>query len=194
VTLLLSFEEFEQLPDEPGKAELLDGELLRLPPAKRKHSELVRRIHVLLMHAVDKDTVPVRLGPAYSQTGYKFSSKVWFQPDVSIPYRDQPCGDYFESAPALAVEVISESNSAAQMDRKMKVYLANGGAEVWLVYPDTRCIWVYREGHAEGMLQLAIRAKLGLRPLVGDFIHCSTARAALRTSSSRISISRFVVR
>ena len=57
MTLLLSFEEFEQLPDEPGKAELLDGELLRLPPAKRKHSELVRRIHVLLMHAVDKDTV-----------------------------------------------------------------------------------------------------------------------------------------
>jgi len=27
-TTLLSFEEFEQLPDEPGKVELLDGELI----------------------------------------------------------------------------------------------------------------------------------------------------------------------
>ena len=64
-------------------------------------------------------------------------------------YRDQPSGDYFESAPALAVEVISELNSAAQMDRKVNIYLANGSVEVWLVYPKTRCVWVYREGHAE---------------------------------------------
>ena len=33
-TSLLTFEEFEQLPDDPGKLELLDGELIRLPPAK----------------------------------------------------------------------------------------------------------------------------------------------------------------
>ena len=31
----------------------------------------------------------------------------------------------------------------------MNVYLTNGGVEVWLVYPKTRCVWVYREGHAE---------------------------------------------
>ena len=77
MTLLLSFVEFEQLPDEPGKAELLDGELLQSPPGKIKQMEIVRRIHVLLMNAVDKGAVPGRLGPAYSQTGYKFSSKVW---------------------------------------------------------------------------------------------------------------------
>jgi Uma2 family endonuclease len=81
--------------------------------------------------------------------GYKFSGRVWLQPDVSIPYCDQPSGDYFESAPALAVEVISKSNTAAQMARKVKIYLANGGVEVWLVYPNTRSVWVYREGHAE---------------------------------------------
>ena len=149
MTLLLSFEEFEQLPDEPGKAELLDGELLQSPPGKIKHMEIVRRIHVLLMNAVDKGAVPARLGDVYFETGYKFSSRRWLQPDVSIPYYDQPRGDYFESAPALAVEVISESNTAAQMDRKVEIYLSNGGVEVWLVYPDTRCVWVYREGHAE---------------------------------------------
>jgi Uma2 family endonuclease len=149
VTTLLSFEEFERLPDEPGKVELLDGELIQSPPAKRKHSELVRRIDVRLMPAVENAEVSARLGPAYSHMGYKFSSRVWLQPDVSIPYRDHPGGDYFESAPALAVEVISESNTAAQMARKVKTYLTNGGAEVWLVYPDTRCVWVYHEGHAE---------------------------------------------
>jgi len=148
-TTLLSFEEFEQLPDEPGKVELLDGELIQLPPAKLKHMDVTRRIYLLLVRAVAGAENSANLGEVYFETGYKFSSRAWLQPDVSIPYRDQPRGVYFESAPALAVEVISESNTAAQMARKMKIYLANGGVEVWLVYPDTRCVWVYREGHAE---------------------------------------------
>ena len=148
-TTLLSFEEFEQLPDEPGKLEFLDGELIKLPPAKRRHMELSRRIQILLIRAADKAGIPARLGEVYHETGYKFGSRAWLQPDVSIPYRDQPGGDYFESAPALAVEVISESNTAAQMARKVKTYLTNGCVEVWLVYPNTRSVWVYREGHAE---------------------------------------------
>ena len=148
-TTLLSFEEFEQLPEEPGKLEFLDGELIQLPPAKRKHAEIARRIQILLMRAMGKAGAPAELGEVYHEVGYKFASRAWLQPDVSIPYRDQPSGDYFESAPALAVEVISESNTAAQMDRKVQIYLTNGGVEVWLVYPKTHHVWVYREGHAE---------------------------------------------
>jgi Uma2 family endonuclease len=148
-TTLLSFEEFEQLPDEPGKLEFLDGELIQLPPAKLKHMHVARRIQILFIRALEKAGDAATLGEVYHETGYKFGSKAWLQPDVSIPHRDQPCGDYFESAPALAVEVISESNSAAQMERKVKIYLTNGGVEVWLVYPEARRVWVYREGHAE---------------------------------------------
>jgi Uma2 family endonuclease len=148
-TTLLSFEEFEQLPDEPGKLEFLDGELIQLPPAKRKHMEIARRMQILLMRAVEKAGTSAKLGEVYHETGYKFSKRAWLQPDVSIPHRDQPSGDYFESAPALAVEIISESNTAEQMDRKVETYLTNGSIEVWLIYPKTRRVWVYREGHAE---------------------------------------------
>ena len=41
---LLTFEEFERLPDEPGKLELLEGELIRMPPAKRKHMYTTQRL------------------------------------------------------------------------------------------------------------------------------------------------------
>lgn len=158
-TTLLSFEEFEQLPDEPGKVELLYGELIQSPPAKLKCVEPARRIHALLMCAVERAAVSARLGDVYCHMGYKFSNRTWLQPDVSIPYPDQPSGDYLESAPALAVEVISESNTAAQMDRKVKIYLTSGGVEVWLVYPNTRCVWVFREGHAEEF-QSVLRSSL----------------------------------
>jgi Uma2 family endonuclease len=46
--------------------ELLDGELIQLPPAKLKHSELTRRIHILLMRAVEQAGISARLGEVYS--------------------------------------------------------------------------------------------------------------------------------
>ena len=79
-TTLLSFEEFEQLPDEPGKVELLDGELIQLPPAKRKHVEIAHRIYDLLKPVVDKAEASARLGGAYLEMGYKFGTGAWLQP------------------------------------------------------------------------------------------------------------------
>jgi Uma2 family endonuclease len=155
MTTLLTFEEFEQLPDEPGKMELLDGELIRLPPAKLKHMKIVHRLYGLLGPIFET----AGLGEVFMETGYKFSKRAWLQPDVSISHPNQPSNDYLEGAPALAIEVISEAHRAQDMDRKVKTYLANGGVEVWVVYPKTQCAWVYRQGHAEefrGSLRSAI--------------------------------------
>ena len=147
-TTLLTFEEFERLPSEPGKMELLDGELIHLLPAKIKHMKMVHRLLFLLKPLVEIHGRDARLGEVYAETGYKFGQKSWLIPDVSISHLDQLSSDYFEGAPALAVEVISESNTAEQMDRKVKTYLRNGGIEVWVVYPKTESVWIYREGQA----------------------------------------------
>jgi len=148
-TTLLSFEEFEQLPDEPGKLELLDGELIRLPPAKSRHMKIAHRLQKMLMPIVDAQEVRTGLGEVYVETGYKMGPRAWLVPDVSVTHRSQPELDYFEGAPALAVEIISESNRAEDMDRKVKTYLANGGTEVWVIYPKTQSVWVFRQGHAQ---------------------------------------------
>jgi Uma2 family endonuclease len=68
---------------------------------------------------------------------------------VSITHARQRRAKYLEGAPALAVEVIGESNTAERMDRKAKKYLANGGIEVWVAYPKTQCVWVFRRGYAK---------------------------------------------
>jgi Uma2 family endonuclease len=146
---LLTFEEFEKLPTEPGKMELLDGELIRLPPGKLKHTKIIHWLYDTLKPIVERAGAKHGLGMIYMEAGYKMGLKAWLQPDVSISYRDQPSNDYLEGAPALAIEVISESNTAEQTDRKVKTYLANGGTEVWVLYPKTECVWVFRTGHAE---------------------------------------------
>jgi Uma2 family endonuclease len=123
--------------------------LIRLPPGKLKHTQIIHRLQKMLEPFVEKAGPAARLGEVWVEAGYKFGVRAYLQPDVSISYRDQPSGDYFEGAPLLAIAVISESNTAEQMDRKIKTYLSNGGVEVWVVYPKSECIWVFRESHAE---------------------------------------------
>src|SRR6266545_8090126 len=98
---LMTMEEFLALPERPGKRELLGGELIELPPAKRKHNEIAHRMYERLKAAI----AAVGLGgKVYIEMGYRLGPRAWLQPDVSITRDGQPAGDYFEGSPLLAVE------------------------------------------------------------------------------------------
>ena len=45
---LMSIAEFELLPDVPGKQELLEGELITLPPAQDEHGDIVQALYEVL--------------------------------------------------------------------------------------------------------------------------------------------------
>jgi Uma2 family endonuclease len=47
-TNLMTFEEFERLPDEPNKLELIDGALIRMPPVITRHMRIVMRLYKIL--------------------------------------------------------------------------------------------------------------------------------------------------
>jgi len=47
-------------------------------------------------------------------------------------------------APELAIEVVSENESAAGLDRKVHQYLRAGATAVWAAYPVTRHVLSYR--------------------------------------------------
>jgi Uma2 family endonuclease len=149
----LTFEEFELLPDQPGKRELLRGELIELPPAKLKHNEIAERLYLRLTAILDeirRREGASLLGKVHHEMGYRFPDGSWLQPDVSITHAGQPAGDYYLSSPALAVEIVSESNSADEIAGKVELYLLNGASEVWVLYPNRQQMWVYgREGRAE---------------------------------------------
>jgi Uma2 family endonuclease len=141
----LTFEEFERLPDEPGKRELLEGELVELPPAKINHSRIARRIFNRLQPAV-AGAPPGRLSEVCIETGYRLGRRTWVQPDVSVTHPGQHEGDYLEGAPALAIEVISPGNRAADVEVKTDLYFEHGALEVWRVYPRNRRVVIYSGG------------------------------------------------
>jgi Uma2 family endonuclease len=148
---LLTFEEFERLPDEPGKLELLEGELIRMPPAKRKHMYTTQRLFLLLTRLVEdlrRGRPELGVGDVCIEMGYRMGSDpgTWLVPDVSITHAGQTGDDYYEGAPLVAVEVASGSQSAAHLEAKAEMYLSRGGREVWLVFPKTRRVWICRAG------------------------------------------------
>ena len=53
-----------------------------------------------------------------------------------------------EVAPDLAVEVISPSNQATDMHRKIRQLLAAGTALIWIVHPETRTVEVHTQSGA----------------------------------------------
>jgi Uma2 family endonuclease len=137
-TTQLTIEEFLSLPDEPGKQELLDGELIALPPAKYSHMQIAIRLHLMLVAALPESR-------ALIETGYQLS-RGWLQPDVSVTWPDQPVeNDWLQGAPMIAIEVVSGANRPEHIDKKTAVYLEEGAAEVWVIYPATRSMTVFRK-------------------------------------------------
>lgn len=147
---LLTFEEFEKYREDGCKHELVQGEHITLPPPKRPHIRVQQNLQDALRPYVKEH----RLGEVHIEAGFRLSPDSWLQPDVSFVRtaqmeRGDP-NEYYEGAPALAIEVASESNGAAQLDLKMELYFAHGAEEVWVVFPQTRRVRAhFPDGHSE---------------------------------------------
>lgn len=147
---LLTFEQFEKYEDDGMRHELIQGEHIVTPPATIRQSLIRHKVHGLLRPYVRAH----QLGEVYISAGFKLPGDTFLKPDGGFIRnfqlaRTDPDG-YLEGAPALAIEVASESNTAAQLDLKMELYFAHGAEEVWIVYPKTRRVRAhFPDGHSE---------------------------------------------
>jgi Uma2 family endonuclease len=137
VVTLLTAEEYLNMPETPGKHELLDGEVISLPVANKFHNDISRSFEDLLRAALGRPRV-------WLVEGYRLR-RGWLIPDVSAIWPDQPAGEWFEGAPMIAIEIVSRGNSAEDIQRKREAYLEEGAAEVWIVYPVSRVMDVFRK-------------------------------------------------
>ncbi len=140
----LTMEEFLELPELPaGKRELLNGELIDLPPSKFRHDKIAHRLQKRLEAALTAAGIG---GSVFHEIGYQIAPSHWLKPDVTVTHPGQQVDEYLQGAPLLAVEIVSPSNTAAEIETKIDAYLTHGAAEVWVLYPDSRHLWVYAPG------------------------------------------------
>jgi Uma2 family endonuclease len=145
---LLSLEEFMVLPDDGNKHELSRGELVVMPPGKAEHALIINRINRMLSAYVYERGI----GNVLSEAAYLLSREenTIRQPDVSFlissRVKTTPPDDCCAGSPELAVDVVSPGNDADELELKINQYLIYGSKEVWVVYPRTRAVYIYRPG------------------------------------------------
>ncbi|HEV2201831.1 MAG TPA: Uma2 family endonuclease [Bryobacteraceae bacterium] len=141
----MTWEAFERLPDGDGlHREIIEGELQILPPVKSKHSKIATKLFEVLLPLQQRG-----LGSVFLEAGYKLSEKppTWIQPDASFlkteRVRETPSDGYFTGAPELAVEIVSPSETAVKLQRKVELLLGGGALAVWVIYPETQTVSVH---------------------------------------------------
>ncbi len=125
--------------------ELVDGILVEKPMASYE-SLLAGRIIHTLWNCLEEQDLGIVLGEAGMLRIQPGQVRV---PDVSfirwerMPGRRLPDQRIYPLAPDLAVEVLSESNTEAEMQRKLHEYFSTGTRLVWYIDPRTRTARVY---------------------------------------------------
>ena len=144
---LLTFAEFERLPEKEGvRYELDEGELVTMTFPRPRHNQVVKRIFRLLQDFLDRNPLGEIFFP---DTGFVLSKDpdTLRGPDLSFlraeRVRQVDVDRDIEGAPDLAIELVSPNDSAEALNRKVEQYLRAGARSVWVFYPDVRQIHLH---------------------------------------------------
>jgi Uma2 family endonuclease len=148
-TTLLTSDQFLAMPeafDQHGnriKDELIGGEVVKMPQPSYLHDRIKNRICRLLTRYLDANqAVPL---DSLVETGAQVSDYDTFVPDVAVVrVGEQPLSvRIYRGAPLLAIEVVSPTDTAKHLKRKVDAYLEGGSKSVWIVYPEARSVMIH---------------------------------------------------
>ena len=129
--------------------EVVDGQIVELPPMGTRQEITAGVLHVRLGHFVDSN----KLGRAVMETLFDFTAQVGRKrrPDVAFVSQQRwplsqtiPDTDGWPVVPNLAVEVVSRSNSWEEVMDKLQEYFEAGVERVWVVSPAHQQIHVFQ--------------------------------------------------
>ena len=104
------------------------GQIIMSPPPAPSHgsfqSEIAYHLRSLMPNGRTLTECPIS-----TADGVKAADVAWASPEIMRELGDRSC---FTRAPEICVEVLSPSNTEAEMREKMALYFDAGAREVWL--------------------------------------------------------------
>jgi len=139
-------EDLDSMPD-GDRFEIVDGEL-----KERIMSSWSSRIAIVIAYLLESWARGGHPGHVMgSDGGYKIFT--WTDGDLRMPdvsyvpksrVKHFPARGWLDIPPDLAVEVVSPTDLAANVQKKALDYIRAGVPLVWVVFPDTRTVEVFR--------------------------------------------------
>jgi Uma2 family endonuclease len=149
-TALLTSDQFSALPDEFDqngnriRQELISGELVRMPPSTQVHNLVkINVLELLLPFGLSNPQLGVRV---LAEMAYVVTPNDTLVPDASVIQRSRLSPGkqtYILGAPDLAIEVVSRTDTAANLKSKVDAYLRSGSKTVWVIFPDSRSVMIH---------------------------------------------------
>ena len=143
---LLTFDQFMDLPDlEGGVRELDEGRVIE-SKTDFSHGTVQGIASSQLLDYLHRTSADFRLSV---NAGFLLAPGTLRAPDVCVVRKScyeamEVVRDVLVGAPDLAVEVVSPGDTAVDIDRKVAQYLQAGATAVWVFYPETRHVMIYR--------------------------------------------------
>jgi Uma2 family endonuclease len=104
------------------------GHIIMSPPSAPTHGSFQSRIaHLLQVHLPNGRTLTEC--PISTMDGVKAADVAWATPECMRELGNRVC---FARSPEICVEVLSPSNTAAEIHEKMELYFHAGAREVWV--------------------------------------------------------------
>lgn len=146
-TALMTAEEFMELPDDGFRHELINGEVIRMPPPGLPHGRITLRLIAPLAQFVwDND-----LGEVYDYSGFQLTVNpdTVLGPDAAFIGKSRlreakEDRGYWPGPPDLAVEVLSPSDRPSMVKSRVSGWFGYGVKQLWIVNPKDRTVTVYR--------------------------------------------------
>jgi len=154
----LTPEDLYNMPEIEGTCELVNGELVTMPYPNTRHGGVVGRVAFLL----EERARGLGAGRVVAGSGFilelPWDPEQVRAPDIAFISSSRLEGGrlppkFFRGAPDLAVEVVSPSDNAADLQQKVRDYLGAGARLVWILYPESRSGAAYRPGGAARLLE-----------------------------------------
>ena len=146
-TALMTAEELMELPDDDLRHELINGELITMPPPRLPHGRIEARLGASLTQFVlDHD-----LGEVFANSGFQltWSPDTVVGPDISFVSKErlEQTGDvqgYWQGPPDLAVEIYSPGYRPGKVSERISRLFGVGTKQVWIVDLKHSTVAVYR--------------------------------------------------
>jgi len=128
-----------------SRVELINGEIIEMPPIGFNHAGHIKRINRLLTQLVPENLItsvqdPVQLGELSEP-----------QPDFMLLKADPDfyCTRHPNADDVLLLVEVAELSLAFDQNQKLRLYAEHGILEYWLLNLNDNCLEVYRKPHGE---------------------------------------------
>jgi Uma2 family endonuclease len=132
---------------EDDRVELIEGEIIEMPPIGSHHTSIVDRLVWLLHQRIDLSESLIRV-----QEPVRLSAESEPLPDIVIvPFREDFYRHHHPGADELLLLIeVADSSLAYEHDIKVPLYGQSGVPEVWVVDANGRAVDVFGQPLADG--------------------------------------------